>query len=150
MSASDIGMQVAEKGCMAAPLTVPHSSLFNNVPLHGLFQCRLAGVGEVGEHDIQGIEFEKIAVTANRRAGATIIAAGSGASGSSTINARLPTLAGTPEKSRGGDISSPSQVNRGGISPLCGKAVEVMVNVMWLPPCPVMPLSGPVIRYPGR
>ena len=79
MSASDIGMQVAEKGCMTAPLMVSpigadHSSLFNNVPLHGLFQCQLAGVGEVGKHNIQGIEFEKIAVTANRRAGAAIIA----------------------------------------------------------------------------
>jgi hypothetical protein len=57
-------------------------------------------------------------------------AAGSGASGSSTISTRLLAFGGTPVQASGGDTSCPSQVYLAGISPPWGKAVEVSLRVL--------------------
>src|SRR5882762_4169735 len=56
-------------------------------------------------------------------------AAGSGASGSSTISTRLLAFGGTPVQASGGAISSASQVYLAGISPLWSKAAEVSLRV---------------------
>src|SRR3989338_7059533 len=58
---------------------------------------------------------------------------GSGASGSSTISAKLFVPAGAPGPASGGEISRPSQVYGGGISPLCANALEVSISGMgWI------------------
>ena len=58
-------------------------------------------------------------------------ALGSGASGSSTINARLLVFGGTPDHSNGGERSSPSQrVYTGGIEALLANAEDERVNFM--------------------
>src|SRR3990172_955188 len=57
-------------------------------------------------------------------------ALGSGASGSSTMSARLLAPDGTPEKSSGGARSAPSQVWTEGISPPAWKAGEMIVSDM--------------------
>lgn len=57
-------------------------------------------------------------------------AAGSGASGSSTIRARLLASAGRPDQRSSGDRSWPSQVRRTGIAPLWANAGEVSVKVI--------------------
>src|SRR6478609_1259093 len=60
----------------------------------------------------------------------TFGAAGSGASGSSTISARLMALSGTPDHSSGGELSSPSQVYFAGIAPPAENAEDVSVSAM--------------------
>src|SRR6478672_4489578 len=60
----------------------------------------------------------------------TFGAAGSGASGSSTINARLIARSGTPDHSSGGELSSPSQVCVAGIAPPAENAEDVSVSGM--------------------
>ncbi len=55
-------------------------------------------------------------------------AAGSGASGSSTIRARLRVPAGIPDQASGGDDSSPWQVCPAGIDPPCVKAEDVRLS----------------------
>src|SRR6266404_7394674 len=57
-------------------------------------------------------------------------ALGSGASGSSTMSAKLFVPAGAPLHSRGAEVSLPSQVYSLGISPLCENAGEVSESVM--------------------
>src|SRR4030066_1808892 len=57
-------------------------------------------------------------------------ASGSGASGSSTINARLFEPAGTPAQSSSGEIFRPSQEWRTGIAPSCLNDGDVMVMGM--------------------
>jgi hypothetical protein len=59
-------------------------------------------------------------------------AAGSGASGSSTIRARLWAAEGTLCQDRGGDISLPSQVYTDGIFSLWENALEVMMSAITL------------------
>src|SRR3990172_4303745 len=59
-------------------------------------------------------------------------ASGSGASGSSTINARLFEPAGTPAQSSSGEIFRPSQVWRAGIAPSCLNDGDVMVMGMMM------------------
>jgi hypothetical protein len=56
--------------------------------------------------------------------------AGSGASGSSTINAKLLVPAGASDHSSGGERSSPSQVYRDGIFPFGANADDVSLNAM--------------------
>src|SRR5918993_333901 len=61
---------------------------------------------------------------------------GSGASGSSTMSAKLFVPAGAPLHSRGGARSLPSQVYSLGMSPFGGNAGEVSESVMessWYP-----------------
>jgi hypothetical protein len=55
-------------------------------------------------------------------------AAGSGASGSSTISARLFVPAGTPVHAREGETSFPSQVCNFGIGPFAANAVDAITN----------------------
>jgi hypothetical protein len=57
-------------------------------------------------------------------------AAGSGASGSSTMSTRLFAAAGTPDQASGGEMSCPSQVYFDGICPPPAKTVDVSVSVM--------------------
>src|SRR5450759_4601618 len=57
-------------------------------------------------------------------------ASGSGASGSSTISARLFVPAGTPDQASGGDTSSPSQVYRLGTAPPGANASPLMDSVL--------------------
>src|SRR5215469_15647494 len=61
-------------------------------------------------------------------------ARGSGASGSSTMRARLLVPAGSPDHARGGEVSWPSHVYFAGISPSFAKLGDVMRNVMAAPP----------------
>src|ERR1700730_16342416 len=58
---------------------------------------------------------------------------GSGASGSSTMRARVWARPGTPDHSNGGDLSAPSHVYAVGIAPPLLKAGEVKVIVMTAP-----------------
>lgn len=55
-----------------------------------------------------------------------------GASGSSTISARLWVLAGTPDHVSGGDWSLPSQVCWPGMSAFWANALEVSCLVVFL------------------
>jgi hypothetical protein len=57
-------------------------------------------------------------------------AAGSGASGSSTISTRLFAPAGTPLQASGGDTSLPSHVYCFGIDALWVNALDVIVIVI--------------------
>src|SRR5688500_16938056 len=57
-------------------------------------------------------------------------AAGSGASGSSTMSARLRAPCGTPLHASGGEMSGPSQVKRDGIAPSATNAGEENVSIM--------------------
>src|SRR4051812_17006804 len=57
-------------------------------------------------------------------------AAGSGASGSSTMRARLFAPDGTPDHDSGGEILAPSQVYFAGILSPAANAVEVRVRAM--------------------
>src|SRR4029079_4263048 len=57
-------------------------------------------------------------------------AAGSGASGSSTMRARLLVPGGIPVHARGGETSVPSQVSRFGIGPRLSNADELSVSDM--------------------
>src|SRR5262245_53569577 len=57
-------------------------------------------------------------------------AAGSGASGSSTMSARLLVAAGAPDQASAGERSSPWQVCGGGISAPSRKPGEVIVRAM--------------------
>ena len=52
------------------------------------------------------------------------------APGGYSTAAKLFVPSGVPDQARGGETSSPSQVNRLGISPLWGKAGDVSVNDM--------------------
>src|SRR5688572_22259173 len=56
-------------------------------------------------------------------------AAGSGASGSSTMRARLRVVAGTPDHASGGERSLPSCVYLRGISSPSANALEVILMV---------------------
>src|SRR5665647_845411 len=60
-------------------------------------------------------------------------ASGSGASGSSTISARLFVPVGTPVQARAGEISRPSQVWRAGIAPLCVNEGDMMISGITIP-----------------
>src|SRR5688500_14246563 len=57
-------------------------------------------------------------------------APGSGASGSSTMSARLRAPCATPLHASGGEMSEPSQVKRDGIAPLATNAGEENVSIM--------------------
>src|SRR5205085_1040396 len=57
-------------------------------------------------------------------------AAGSGASGSSSISTRLRAPAGTPCQASGGDTPGPSQVYFAGIAAPAANAVEVRMKVI--------------------
>jgi hypothetical protein len=60
-------------------------------------------------------------------------AAGSGASGSSTIKARLWVPAGTPLQASGGDESLPWQVYLAGMAPFGLNALDLMVSMALVP-----------------
>src|SRR5512133_609366 len=84
-------------------------------------------------------------------------AAGSGASGSSTISARLLAPLGTPDQASGGDVLAPSQVCRTGIAPPCAKEAErssilaTSARLKHLASTPVSRLPSPVsILLPMR
>src|SRR6187200_3722464 len=61
-------------------------------------------------------------------------AAGSGASGSSTIIAKLFVPSGASDHASGGDVSAPSQVWTVGIAPFGGNADDVSVSAVAVPP----------------
>jgi hypothetical protein len=70
---------------------------------------------------------------------------GPGASGSSTMSAKLFVPAGAPLHSRGGARSLPSQVYSLGMSPFGGNAGELSESVMvasWVRPGPRAPSTG--------
>src|SRR6185295_687665 len=60
--------------------------------------------------------------------------AGSGASGSSTIRAKLFTFGGAPDHASGGEISCPSQVYLAGIDPPCENAGDVTCKAISFAP----------------
>jgi len=83
--------------------------------LHGLLQFRFGGLMQIIEQCTQAI-------------------LGAGASGSSTISARLFAPSGAPANISAGETSLPSQVYFAGIAPICTKSVEPIATDTASPP----------------